>query len=362
MVTQPMYYRAMDDRDLVIAFKAGEPGAYDEMYRRYSARVSSICRRMLSNADDAQEAVQETFLKAYVALPQFNGRYKLGAWLSRIASNVCLDALRARARGATVITLHPESDLLGVESSAEEVVVGHAPEVTQNMSDIQPLHARALMMRGVEGLSHREMAGKLSMSPAQVKALLHRARRSFKRTWDEAKGWVVAPLVGLRSLTRQVRGASATSTQLAGAAAGVSPLLAERVAASAVIVAVALTGLPQTASSPSQQPGGFGKRPLQAIERTLPRERGAVRTKHAPSAPVRVAAAAPNAAAAAPVTEQSVVPALEKMLTKTNRAVTHHDSRHRDSGDDGVISALGSAARGTAKRVGKDVGELIPPP
>ena len=76
----------MEDRELVIAFKAGDPDAYDEMYRRYSARVGSVCRRMLTNREDAQEATQETFLKAYLALPEFNGNYRLGAWLGRIAS------------------------------------------------------------------------------------------------------------------------------------------------------------------------------------------------------------------------------------------------------------------------------------
>jgi RNA polymerase sigma-70 factor (ECF subfamily) len=353
----------MDDRDLVVAFKAGEPGAYDEMYRRYSARVGGICRRMLANADDAQEAVQETFLKAYLALPQFNGSYKLGAWLSRIASNVCLDALRARTRSATVVTLHPESDLLGSETSAEEVVVGRTPELAENMGDIQPLHARALVMRGVEGLSHREMAGKLSMTPAQVKALLHRARRSFKRTWDEAKGWIVAPLVGLRTLSRDVRDASATGSQIAGAAASAGPLLAERVAASAVMMAVALTGFPQAPMASAHAVEGLGRRPLNAIERTLPQNRIALRGNGPNSSNSRAAgevAAAPSESVAAAAIQESVVPDLEKMLTK-NRAVSRRYERHANREDDGVVASTGAAARSMAKRVGRDVGELIPP-
>ena len=110
-------FRAMEDRDLVIAFKAGDPDAYDEMYRRYSARVGGVCRRMLTNREDAQEAVQETFLKAYLALPEFNGNYRLGAWLGRIASNVCVDQLRARARSASLVPLQADAGVLAVESS-----------------------------------------------------------------------------------------------------------------------------------------------------------------------------------------------------------------------------------------------------
>jgi RNA polymerase sigma-70 factor (ECF subfamily) len=53
---------------------------------------------MLGNPDDAKDAEQETFLRTYKALARFNGRYRVGAWITRIATNVCLDHLRARAR------------------------------------------------------------------------------------------------------------------------------------------------------------------------------------------------------------------------------------------------------------------------
>src|SRR5918992_717224 len=155
MPDKNLRFRAMEDRELVVAFKAGDPDAYDEMYRRYSGRVGGVCRRMLANREDAQEAVQETFLKAYLALPEFNGNYRLGAWLGRIASNVCVDQLRARARAANVVQLHPEAGALAVEDSAEDVVVRDGPEVAEQIGDLQPLHARALVLRGVEGLSHR---------------------------------------------------------------------------------------------------------------------------------------------------------------------------------------------------------------
>ena len=352
------HYGAMDDRDLVIAFKAGEPGAYDEMYRRYSVRVRAICRRMLANADDAQEAVQETFLKAYVALPQFNGNYRLGAWLGRIASNACLDVLRARARSGNVVALHPESELLGVETSAEDVVVGR--ELADGITEIQPLHARALVMRGVEGLSHREMAGRLSMTPAQVKALLHRARRSFKRTWDEAKGFALAPLVFLKAASRQVRGASAVGTQLAGAAAGASPLLAERVAASAVIVAVALTAAPVASSLPAGPVEGFGRRPLNAIERNVPTVHARLRL----AAGTVAGAASTHADAPATATspgERSLVAGLDKMLTKTAKPVARHPHDHAQSEGDGTVAAVSSVIDAAVKRAGRRVDKLLPP-
>ena len=351
----------MEDRDLVIAFKAGKPGAYDEMYRRYSARVRGICRRMLANSDDAQEAVQETFLKAYVALPQFNGNYRLGAWLGRIASNVCLDALRARGRVAQVVPLRPDSEALGIETSAEEVVVGREPELAESMGGIQPLHARALVMRGVEGLSHREIAGQLSMTPAQVKALLHRARRSFKRTWDEAKGWALAPLVWIKSFARGARGVSASSSEIAGAAAGASPFLAERVAASAVIVAAALTGIPGATTTVAGPVDGYGKKPLDAIERTVPATHAHVKLHSLRSADMSVGREMPSGDATV-VTGggRSVVAGLGKLLTKTTKPVTRRQHEDRTS-KDGPVTTAASVIQTTAKRAGKDIDKLLPP-
>jgi RNA polymerase sigma-70 factor, ECF subfamily len=91
---------SLPDRELVLAFQAGEDDAFDHLYQRHRARVTRICRRMLGNLNDAEEASQETFLKAFGALHRFNGRYQVGPWLARIATNVCVDHLRSRGRAS----------------------------------------------------------------------------------------------------------------------------------------------------------------------------------------------------------------------------------------------------------------------
>ena len=232
------------DRELVLAFQQGRSDAYEEMYRLYEPRIRRVCARMLKNPQDVEEATQEAFLKAYQALGRFNGRYQLGAWLARIASNVCLDQIRSRSRAGTQIALTAEHESAGSERGPEEIVVGEDPRVFDTIADIQPLHARALKLRALGGLSHVEMAGRLEMSPAQVKALLHRARSSFRRAWDKAEGWALAPIAGIRGFFSNRSSASEASTNLLGFTPSLSPLLAERVAASAVIVAVALSGAP----------------------------------------------------------------------------------------------------------------------
>jgi RNA polymerase sigma-70 factor (ECF subfamily) len=199
---------------------------------------------MLKNPQDVDEATQETFLKAYQALTRFNGQYQLGAWLSRIASNVCLDQIRARSRSAMQVTLSDEHESAGTERGPEDIVVGEHPRIHEAIAEIQPLHAEALKLRALRGLSHREMAGELHMTPAQVKALLHRARSSFRRAWDKAEGWALAPIAAVRGFFSDKSTSSPASSNLVGLTPSLSPLLAERVAASAVIVAVALSGAP----------------------------------------------------------------------------------------------------------------------
>ena len=236
------------DRELVLAFQAGDDAAYAELYHRHRDRVARVCHRFLRNRTDAEEAIQETFLKAFQALPRFNGQYQVGAWLGRIASNVCVDHLRSKSRSHLVAL--PADDVSVVyEKGPEEILIGDHPEIDEAISGITTLHADALKMRAVDGLSHVEIAGRLDMTPAQVKALLHRARLSFRRAWDKAQGWLLAPLVKVRSLDRsEMSGATSNLAVLSTHA----PALAEKAAASVLIVMVALAG--NTAPARVQDP------------------------------------------------------------------------------------------------------------
>jgi RNA polymerase sigma-70 factor (ECF subfamily) len=209
---------------------------------------------MLGRAPEAEEATQETFLRAYQALGRFNGRYYLGAWLSRIAANVCVDQLRSRSR-ATLVALPDDLESVETGPGPEDVVVGDHPRLEAAIDAIQPLHASALRLRAVQGLSHQEMAHHLAMSPSQVKALLHRARTSLRRAWDRVEGMALVPLLYVRHLYDERTGQEA-GTRVAGIAPALSPALAERVAASAVVVVTALAGVqgmgvPKPPSEPS---------------------------------------------------------------------------------------------------------------
>jgi RNA polymerase sigma-70 factor (ECF subfamily) len=187
-----------EDKRLVLAFKGGDTSSYDAIYERHADTVRRVCRRMLVNKQDADEAFQETFLKVYRALGRFNGRYQLGAWITRIATNVCLDQIRSKTRHP-VVAVEPDSldvDLepaVAAEDSDPEYQVIRRQEsrhVRRILEELPPTHRAAIILRDFECLSYAEVAHALDISESQTKALIHRARKSFKRTWT-------APLAAL---------------------------------------------------------------------------------------------------------------------------------------------------------------------
>lgn len=187
-LTTPIDLPDTEDKELVLAFKRGEDGSYQAIYQRYSPRVSGICRRMLNQAQDAEEAQQETFMRVYTSLSKFNGRYQLGAWVSRIATNVCLDHIRSKGRKPADSASHEMLVDLSAdvdENVPEEELLksDERQKVREVLATLSPSHRAALALREFEGMSYDDIAVALNMTEPQVKALIHRARKAFKKQW-----------------------------------------------------------------------------------------------------------------------------------------------------------------------------------
>jgi RNA polymerase sigma-70 factor, ECF subfamily len=270
--------RTPTERDLVIAFKGGEHQAYSQIYERSLPVVQHICRRLLKNPDDAEEATQETMLRVLQGLPRFNGRYLLQAWVARIATNVCLDILRSKTRrpeqphplpesGELVATLHaiPEGDpCLEVERRIE------SDQVRTVLEGLPGNHRDALIMRAMSGLSHEEMAQRMDITPSQAKALIHRAKGTFRRAWNAKEPRTVGLLfpaflwrIPLPRFVRRMLGLGTEVTAGGGSTASTAPALAaaapaggERVAAAVAAVIVGTAGVGAVAAThlhPRQQ-------------------------------------------------------------------------------------------------------------
>lgn len=207
-------FSASDDDRLGQALARGETVSLDEIYRVYKPRVRGVCRRYLRDPRDVEEAVQDTFVKAYRGLARFNGSFRLGAWLSRIAANAAIDVARRNQRRPELTALADE-DVRELVSSPEQELVGDPTPVDEVLRRMRPDHVRALHLRGVEGASHVELGDALGKSPQQVKALLHRARESFRRVWQELGGGAaLGTLAGALGLWRIYRAAVSASPAL----------------------------------------------------------------------------------------------------------------------------------------------------
>lgn len=174
---------ALDEAGLVSARRRGDQRAFEALFRRYQPVVGRACRRALVDAGDAEEAVQETFLKAWKAVGSLHSAAPFEPWLRCIARNVCLDHLRAGARRRVTVVGDLPEGRPGAEPTPEEVVAGGDPRLDLVLARLAPAHRAAVEMRFVDGLSHAEMAGALASSPLRVKALVHRARARLSYEW-----------------------------------------------------------------------------------------------------------------------------------------------------------------------------------
>lgn len=340
------------DRVLVTAFQTGDDQAFDEIFKRYHHRVGAVCSRMLRSPQDVEEATQETFLKAYQALGRFNGNFYLGAWLARIATNVCVDHLRSKSR-SNLVALPEDQDDISVEPGPEELVVGQHPRLERAIQEIQPLHARALALRAVEGMSHQEIAGRLRMSPSQVKALLHRARGSLRRAWNKAEGWALAPVIGFRYMFNDR--ATAEAGRIASITPSAAPFLLERVAASAILMAAALSGVSST--PPAEAPDG--SRGPSAVAAVPPRLERAPVSGHTggDAVPYAQGSVTPDEAGADRSIEVAAPVDLAAQIEKAlkNRPAPeppHHDT---DESEDGPIGPGAAEGDKVVKKVRKTV-------
>lgn len=179
--------RELEDAALVDRAQAGESSSFDELARRYAGRVFHLTRRILGDPDEAEDALQETFLSAYRGLPKFKKEAKFSTWIFRIATNAAL--MRLRKRRPDVISLdQPRSNDAENESSPIEVADWTAtPEeqliddetreaMNQAIAALPPELAAVFLLRDVEGMSNEDAAEATGLSLAAAKSRLHRAR------------------------------------------------------------------------------------------------------------------------------------------------------------------------------------------
>ena len=193
-----------DETALVARAKAGDADAFSELVQHYDRRVFRMAKQITQNDDDAADVLQETFLKSYTHLDEFQGNSKFYTWLVRIAVNEALMKLRKRRSDKTVPLDEPIDT--GEDEMIREIAVwDENPEETysrdelaqildQAIQSLKPTYRTVFVLRDIEGLSIEETAEALGLSISAVKSRLLRARlqlrekltRQFKRKGDDA--------------------------------------------------------------------------------------------------------------------------------------------------------------------------------
>jgi RNA polymerase sigma-70 factor (ECF subfamily) len=195
----------MTDAEILNAARGGDEAAFDRLVADHRRELLAHCYRMLGSPADAEDALQDALLRAWRALPRFEGRSSLRSWLYRIATNACLRALERRPPRVLPIDYGPPADphdapaaplvesvwiepypdeLLGVEADYEQ---REAVELAF-IAALQHLPARqraVLILRDVLGFSAREVAETLDTTPVSIDSALQRAHKAVDQRMPE---------------------------------------------------------------------------------------------------------------------------------------------------------------------------------
>jgi RNA polymerase sigma-70 factor, ECF subfamily len=197
-----------DESALVAQAKAGDQSAFSELVNRYERKIYRLAKNITRNDEDAEDVLQDAFLKAYTHLDNFKGDSKFYTWIVRIAVNEALMRLRKRKTDRSVPLDEPVD--LGEETVAREIAVWEDnPEqqysqeewrriLDEAIESLKPDFRTVFVLRDIEELSTEETAETLGISVPAVKSRLLRARlalrerltRQFKRKGENLLGYL----------------------------------------------------------------------------------------------------------------------------------------------------------------------------
>lgn len=173
---------SIDEKQCIRLAKTGDDDAFAQLVGAYQTPVYNLCYRMLGDHAQAEDAAQETFLRAFRNLRRYDPNRRLITWLLSIASNYCIDQLRKRRmRVVPIDNLLPQqqhaADGLGPEESLARREQQQAVQIL--LRGLGPLDRAAVILRYWYDCSYEEIAGALSLSQSAVKSRLHRSRREL---------------------------------------------------------------------------------------------------------------------------------------------------------------------------------------
>jgi RNA polymerase sigma-70 factor (ECF subfamily) len=169
----------------LVQAQKGDQQAFTNIVEAYQKPVYNLCYRMLYNAEDAEDAAQETFLRAYRSLKQYDESRQFSTWLLSIAAHYCIDQIRKNRMNLISLEDQPNQEipdkLPGPESSLSKREEQNRMRLL--LERLNPTDRAAIIMYYWYDYSYDEIAQSLSLSESAIKSRLHRARKEMARLW-----------------------------------------------------------------------------------------------------------------------------------------------------------------------------------
>jgi RNA polymerase sigma factor (sigma-70 family) len=171
----------VDDQRLAAACAAGDARVFEDLYVRFGEKMKSIAWNHLGNLSDAEDAVQETFLKVHRAAKTYSGEASFATWLYRILVNTCYDILRKRKRRLDDAPLDDEFESLARTAPT----VDDAKRITllKLLRELPEQRRSVFTLFEIEGLSHAEIGRILGITEGNSKWILFATKKDLQEKW-----------------------------------------------------------------------------------------------------------------------------------------------------------------------------------
>ena len=170
-----------DDLDLAAGCAGGDSDCFAEVYRRFGERMKSIAYNHLGNIADAEDAVQESFVKLHRAARGFTGEAAFSTWLYRILVNTCLDMIRKRRR----IQETQIDDALAGGRAAMTIDEAKRMTLRKLLAELPEQRRSVFVLFEIEGLSHAEIGEILDISEGNSKWILFATKKQLHEAWRQ---------------------------------------------------------------------------------------------------------------------------------------------------------------------------------
>ena len=182
----------LTDAAFVAKARAGDSDAYRVLVERHSRALFRLAFRMTGNESDAEDVVQESFMRAYRQLAKFDDRASFGTWIYRIASNCALDLVRSRKRRSEHLAPNdpdmddPTLNLPALDPTPERSALSTEvrERVTEAMNDLSPTERTAFVLRHFEGMCIEDVSRVLECQPGAAKHSVFRAVQKLRRALE----------------------------------------------------------------------------------------------------------------------------------------------------------------------------------